>query len=222
MQNKSSAGATSDAARQLLHFVTAARLGGRRTFTEGEAITSAGETDDVLHLLLDGAVAEYMGEDGQVVLGLRLPPEPLGLAAVTGEPHWSTAVALSGVVTRAVPVRDVQALAAADPAAGLALLGVTWTRLRRIDRSRVEATITTATQRLARRLLELAPVLGQADPGSGAVRLRFTQSDLAAWAGTTRESVVRALRQLRAAGTASTEHRTVLIHDLDALRLLAG
>jgi CRP/FNR family cyclic AMP-dependent transcriptional regulator len=71
----------------------------------------------------------------------------------------------------------------------------------------------TVRQRVARQLLDLAstrPFEGQLD---GELAVQVTQQDLAAAAGTVREVVVRALRQLREGGVVRTERDRIIIFD---------
>ena len=69
----------------------------------------------------------------------------------------------------------------------------------------------TVRQRVARQLLDLAstrPFEGRRD---GELAVQVTQQDLAAAAGTVREVVVRALRQLREGGAVRTERDRIII-----------
>ena len=69
----------------------------------------------------------------------------------------------------------------------------------------------TVRQRVARQLLDLAstrPFEGRRD---GELAVQVTQQDLAAAAGTVREVVVRALRQLREGGVVRTERDRIII-----------
>jgi CRP/FNR family transcriptional regulator len=73
----------------------------------------------------------------------------------------------------------------------------------------------TVRQRVARQLLDLASMRPSQLDGELAVQI--TQQDLAAAAGTVREVVVRALRQLRECGAVRTERDRIII--LDPARL---
>lgn len=57
-------------------------------------------------------------------------------------------------------------------------------------------------------------------PGPDSVRitLALTQEELASWVGASREAVSKALRTLRARGWIETGRRSVIVHDLPALR----
>lgn len=80
----------------------------------------------------------------------------------------------------------------------------------------------TVRQRVARQLLDLAstrPLEGRQD---GELAVQITQQDLAAAAGTVREVVVRALRQLRDSGAVRTERDRIIILDPALLTVELG
>jgi CRP-like cAMP-binding protein len=74
------------------------------------------------------------------------------------------------------------------------------------------------TSRVAQRLVELADRYGEPEKNSVRVGVPLTQEELAGWVGASREAVSKALRSLRARGWIETGRRTVIIHDLAALR----
>ena len=80
----------------------------------------------------------------------------------------------------------------------------------------------TVRQRVARQLLDLVSArLFETGP-SGELAVEITQQDLAAAAGTVREVVVRALRQLREAGAVRTERDRIVILDPTLLTMELG
>lgn len=80
----------------------------------------------------------------------------------------------------------------------------------------------TVRQRVARQLLDLVSTrLFEAGP-AGELAVQITQQDLAAAAGTVREVVVRALRQLRESGAVRTERDRIVILDPALLTMELG
>lgn len=75
----------------------------------------------------------------------------------------------------------------------------------------------TVRQRVARQLLDLAATRPRGRRTDGELAVQITQQDLADAAGTVREVVVRALRQLRESGAVRTERDRIVI--LDPARL---
>lgn len=77
---------------------------------------------------------------------------------------------------------------------------------------------TSVPQRVSLRLLDLAERWGTTDGAEVTVSLPLTQEELAAWCGTSRESVSKVLHGLRDAGIIATRRRGLRILDLDRLR----
>jgi CRP/FNR family cyclic AMP-dependent transcriptional regulator len=80
----------------------------------------------------------------------------------------------------------------------------------------------TVRQRVARQLLDLAATRPREQRPDGELAVQITQQDLAAAAGTVREVVVRALRQLREAGAVRTERDRIVILDPAVLTVELG
>jgi CRP/FNR family transcriptional regulator, cyclic AMP receptor protein len=77
-------------------------------------------------------------------------------------------------------------------------------------------------QRVARQLLDLASTQPSEAGPDGELAVEITQQDLAAAAGTVREVVVRALRQLRESGIVRTERDRIVIADPAQLTVELG
>jgi CRP/FNR family cyclic AMP-dependent transcriptional regulator len=77
-------------------------------------------------------------------------------------------------------------------------------------------------QRVARQLLDLASTQSSEAGPDGELAVEITQQDLAAAAGTVREVVVRALRQLRESGIVRTERDRIVIADPAQLTVELG
>jgi len=94
-------------------------------------------------------------------------------------------------------------------------------RLRDADRKRIEFGTYDALGRVALRLAELAERFGQTAERGVRITLPLTQDELAAWTGSSRESVTKALRTLRRHGVIETSRRSVAVLDVDGLRARA-
>ncbi len=166
-------------------------------------------------LLTGGRVKVFCTtEDGrEPVLGLRGEGELVGeLAAIDDHDAGRTAtvVAMEPVTAHEIGAAEFRAYLAAHPAAAMELLRMVVGRLRTADRRRVEFGGFETTSRLAHLLAELADEDG--------VEILFSQDELAAMVGASRESVARALARLRASGLVETRRRGVTLVDVTALR----
>jgi CRP-like cAMP-binding protein len=91
-------------------------------------------------------------------------------------------------------------------------------RMRDAERRRVEVGAYGTSRRLARLLSELTDTYGRAADDGIHVELPLSQQELAGLVGASRESVARAFKTLRDSHLVSTAARTVIVHDVGALR----
>jgi CRP/FNR family transcriptional regulator len=109
------------------------------------------------------------------------------------------------------------------PAIRTALVRTLAAEIRRLTEHVAELHFLDLPARLAARLLRLAEEAGRREP-DGAIRLdgRFTQGDLAAMIGSTRQSVNRVLGTFAAAGLLRFEPEAIVIVDMAGLARAAG
>ena len=136
------------------------------------------------------------------VLAVRGPGELIGeLSTIDGQVRSATAIAMTAVQAIVIPADRFHALLEENGAFTLTVLSLVVGRLRDSDRTRAEFGAQSASERVARVLLDLAQRHGLRVRGNEASRIvAVTQQELAGVAGTSRESVVRALRDLGRAG----------------------
>jgi len=196
-----------------------------RRFARGAALFHEQTVPSAVAVLLDGRVklTRVTPEGRDVLLAIRGPGEVLGdLSAIDGEPRSATAVALEPVEALNVTAADFVSFVARTPSAATHMLRLLAARLRDADDKRVGFAAQDTLGRVAARLVELGERYGEEHgDGDGAglrIDLPITQEDLAAWTGTSREGVSRALQTLRSLGWVETARRSIVVLDLDALR----
>ena len=159
----------------------------------------------------------------EVVLDVLTAGDVLGeLSAIDGRPRSATATALTGAEVASIPAPAFMAFLGEHPRAGLALLRCVTGRLRDASRRQVEYGALDALGRVCRRLLELRDRYGQVSGDGVVITGPLTQSDIAAWAGLSREAVVRALHGLRTLGWVATTPRSITVLDVDAVTARAS
>lgn len=194
-----------------------------RHYVPGAVLFREGQPSDAVMLLRAGRVkVSHHGRAGrEVVLAVEGPGAILGeLGALDGGSRSATVTALEDVEAVVVAAHVYRELVAADPALAFRLLRLVIERLRAADEMLVEHGSFGASDRVAVRLLELAERFG--DEVGGTTVLRFSQDDLAAWVGSSREAVNKALRGLREEGVIATGRGNITILDLDRLAQRAG
>ena len=192
----------------------------RRRFRRSEVIFHQGDPGDSLHVVATGAVKIVLPspEGDEAIIATLRPGDFFGeLALLDGAPHSATATAVEPVETMSLARAPFQQLLDADRGLRMALLSGLAAELRRLTGQVEELHFLDLAGRLAMRLVRLAR---DRDPGAeGEVHLDwpFTQSDLAAMIGGTRQSVNKLLSRLVEDGLLLIERDTLVIHDLHAL-----
>jgi CRP-like cAMP-binding protein len=195
----------------------------RRRFRRNEVIFHQGDPGDSLHIVSSGAVKIVLpsAEGDEAIIATLRPTDFFGeLALLDGAPRSATAVALEASETWSLPRVAFMELLDRDPSLRDALLAGLSHELRRLTGHVEELHFLDLAGRLAMRLARLAR---EADPNSTEVRLDwpYTQSDLAAMIGGTRQSVNKLLSGLVDDGLVVIERDTLVIPDVDALARVA-
>jgi CRP/FNR family cyclic AMP-dependent transcriptional regulator len=203
-------GVLADVGRRLRH----------RHFRRNEVIFHQGDPGDALHVITEGAVKILLpsAEGDEAIIATLQQGDFFGeLALLDGQPRSATATTVEPTETLSLP-RDVfHELLDKHPELRDALFAALATLLRRITKHVEELHFLDLAGRLAARLAQLAQ---QAQPGvTKSIELDwpYTQSDLAAMIGGTRQSVNRLLSDLIDDGIVRLEHERLIITDLEAL-----
>lgn len=195
--------------------------GRERSWRRGEALLSEGSSPDDVILIGAGLVKVVrQSPNGYTsVLAVRGPGELLGeLSCLDGRPRSASAVAMQHVTGVSVLAGRFLRLLEEHGGLALAVLRTVAGRLRDADRRRADQGAYAAGVRVARVLVELAVSHGVPVPvPAGALAVVVTQKDLAGAAGTSRESVVRILRDLHEEGLVTTVRGRLLVTDPDGL-----
>lgn len=197
----------------------------RRRFRRGEVIFHQDDIGDSLQVVVSGSVKIVLAssEGEEAIIASLHPGEFFGeLALLDGSPRSTTATAVEPTETLTLPREPFLSLLADDPRIVRALLQTLAEELRRLTGHVEELHFLDLAGRLAMRLVRLAR---DADPAaSGRVELDwpFTQSDLAAMIGGTRQSVNKLLSGLVDDEILSIERDTLIINDLNELERRAS
>lgn len=170
-----------------------------RRVEAGTRLHLAGETSQRTHLVRSGLI-KLVGstfEGDETILMLVLPGELVGDAPLADDAaHPLEAVAASAATVTGFDTRTLRAAITASPRASAELARCLAQRVRWMCAVTVERTYAEVPERLAGRLLDLAPLMG----GNGSYELQLPQRDIAGLAGMCRESACKAMRRFRRAG----------------------
>jgi CRP-like cAMP-binding protein len=196
------------------------RDGHSRRFQRGQVLFTEGDRAERVFLIERGWVMLSCSAPGgrEIVLGLRGPGAVIGeLSALDDEPRSATALAVEEGEAVVAP-GSVLTRALEDVEAAHELIRLLAARLRDADRKRLEFAALDTLGRVAWRVLELGEQFGRDSDQGIAIDLPLSQEQLASWCGSSRESTVKALAALRSLGCLSTGRRSLVVHDIEALR----
>jgi len=188
-------------------------------------IFQEGDRGDDLYLIETGIVRITMEslEGDEAILGEVHPCETFGeLGILDGAPRSASATAMTETTAFRLPGQAFRDLVDRDRDFRQSVLAGLADEVRRASRDVGELHFLDVRGRLASRLTSLAR---EADPLSGGqVRLdpRFSQTDLAAMVGATRQSVNRALAGLERDGLIRVDGRQITVVDVAALESRGG
>lgn len=191
-----------------------------RRFRRNEVIMHQGDAGDALHIVAAGAVKIVLpsAEGEEAIIATLRPGDFFGeLALLDGEPHSATVTALEPSETLVLPRPVFIELLDTVPGLRDALLAGLAKELRRLTGQVEELFFLDLSGRLATRLARLAE---EAQPNAeGEVHLSwpYTQSDLAAMIGGTRQSVNRLLSEFVDEGLVRLERDSLVICDVQQL-----
>lgn len=196
-----------------------------RRFRKGETIFHQGDLGDSLYVIESGAVKIVLPSqeaEEEAIIATLGPGDFFGeLALLDGTEHSATAIAHEATVTRVLRRDAFEALVDSEPDLRRALLISLAAELRRLTHHVGELHFLNLPGRLAQRIVRLAQ---EVDPAaSGEVRLPwlYSQSELAAMIGGTRQTVNRLLSGFVAEDLIRFERDVLVVPDLARLELAA-
>lgn len=191
-----------------------------RRFRHNEVIFHQGDVGDALHIIAKGAVKIVLpsAEGEEAIIATLKPPDFFGeLALLDGEPRSATATAVEPTETLALARSVLLELLEGHDELRDALFAALAAELRRLTWHVGELLFLDLAGRLAQRLAQLASEASPSGAGQVTLDWPYTQSDLAAMIGGTRQSVNKLLGSLIADGLVRIERDALVVTDLQAL-----
>ncbi len=161
-----------------------------------------------------------------ITLAYRGPGELVGEDALFagerfGGQHSAEARAIDRVEAVRVPAEVFRARLRADPELSERMLELMDQRRREVEQ-RLESILTkTVEARVAEFLVQAGRDYGVPDPRGTLIGVKFTHLEIATFVGSTRETVTLVLGELKRRGHVHTEHRRIIVKDVDALARLS-
>ena len=173
--------------------------GSGRFVPRGTHIFDAGDPADTLFQLRSGLVkmtaVTYSG--GEMLLEVYHPDAVFGEMCFCDEQHSATATAIEDSEVATATVNQLRSLLREQPDLAFALFGELASRLSSAYANLQTAVFDVVLTRVAGRLVELAANTPRADDGTSDFLYKVPHSDLAEMLGVRRETVTRAMVELR-------------------------
>jgi CRP/FNR family cyclic AMP-dependent transcriptional regulator len=195
--------------------------GRRRAYGPGVTLFHEGDDSGPVVVILDGRVkvAALGGGGREAIIAVRGRGDLIGeLSAIDGGPRSATVTTLEPADVLLVPGSAFSALLERHLRIALVLLRMVAGRLRYADTQQAQFATQDVVGRVATRVLELGDRFGVAEGDRIVIDLPISQEELAAWTGSSREAVSKALHQLRALHVLETGRKRITVLDADALR----
>ena len=191
-----------------------------RTLQRGDIVILEGDRAGALYYVREGLIKIFKTspEGREQVLRLIGPGNTFNeVPALDGGPNPASAAAMQPTTVYAVASADLRRLIVERPDVAVGAVRALADALRHLVALVEDLSFRHVTARVARILLDQEAATS--DHTQGARRL--TQQEMAAMAGTAREMVGRALKELEAAGAIEMRQGHAIVTDVERLRLLA-
>jgi CRP-like cAMP-binding protein len=197
------------------------------TLRRGEVLWHAGASPSSWVVIKSGLVklVRRAPHGRSAICGLFGPPSSIGaLAVLKGAPQCSDAVATSASTTVVVVPREaLLEVAKAHPALGFAFVCDAHDKMLSLQDKIDVLSAGGVEARLAAALLKLYEQLGDDfEDGTSSIAVALSRRELSDMVSTSVETVIRVMTRWEREGMLSTETQGFTLHDLRALRGIAG
>lgn len=202
------------------------RLISYNVFPAGQIFHSPNEVGEQLFVLRSGRVRIYkLSPEGRALTLMVLEPVTIfGEMTLVGQwLHDTFAEAMSECVIGLIGRDTLRRILEQHPQVALAFMELMGQRLRAMENKLADIAFKNVAQRLASVLLNLAGVpMGQTQPATPPMMVRYTHQQLAEMIGSYRETVTKAIGELREGGVIRIDDDAISLIDVNHLQRLAN
>jgi CRP/FNR family transcriptional regulator, anaerobic regulatory protein len=196
----------------------------RRRLHRGEALCSAGELFQMLHVVCSGTLKCFvMSHNGAIqVTGFQIAGDIVGLDGIGSGLHPSNAVALDDAEVFVLPFAQCEQWSQESAYSQHLLMRTLAQETTRGRQHMLALRTMRAEQRMAVFLLDLSRRYDRLGDSSSRFMLGMPRQDIGSYLGLTLETVSRLLSRLQREGMLQVQGRSIVLLDFPALRQLAG
>jgi CRP/FNR family transcriptional regulator, cyclic AMP receptor protein len=197
----------------------------KRFLRKGEVLIQRGAEGTALYMIVTGKLkVSRRSPDGvEMILAILGGGDFCGeMALLDGAPRSADVVAVEETLLYDLNRKEFLAYVMNNETAVRGILSALSRRLRKADDLLEDVFFLNVSPRLAKKLIDLAEMNGYKPGQTAPVKLSVKQKDLAGMVGASRESVNKELRSLREKELISISGKTIMIYDVEALRLRIG
>lgn len=183
-------------------------------FKRDSAVVQIDDPGDSMFFIESGRAKVVLSGSGdrEVILATLGPGDFFGeMSLLDGRARSATVIAIEEARLQKLPREALIDLIRNQPEIALGLLAEMSSRLRRADAAIADLALVDVSGRVARFLLEHAELDGKTTPDGIVLRGPLTQQHIASTIGTSRETVSRALGELKRRGLVTTRGRTIVV-----------
>lgn len=191
----------------------------KRTYTKGQILIFAGQDPDYIFYITEGKVRQYdvSYRGDEVVVNVYKPPAFFPMSwALNRTPNRFLFKTESKTTVHAVPANEAVAFLEANPDVTIDLLRRLYLGVEGLLERMVQLMAGTAKSRLMYELLIECRRFGKPNP-DGSYTLTINETDLAARAGLTRETISREMTSIKRQGLVVIDNHGIHIPDLRKL-----
>jgi CRP/FNR family cyclic AMP-dependent transcriptional regulator len=188
---------------------------------QGERFGDEVETSSLI-LVTSGRVRVFIAgpDERELTLALLDSGEAFGAAPIDGS-RPRRIEALENTTLISCSETDLARLVEQAPTFGIRVVRLLLDNARLVGDDLARLAFCAVPGRLASKLLELMDRYGRVTPAGIRIDVRFTHLQLSAMIGTSRETLTKALGELRASGAIDVRERLIWVLDADALEASA-
>ncbi len=191
-------------------------------FKAGQRIHTIGQPFDTLYIVYSGFLKTVMFDElgNEQVLGFPMKGDMFGIDGIHAGIYTTETMTLTNCDVILVPFKTFSMLSRTYPEMEASIFGVVSRELLREHAMISHLGSLSAEARVARFLVRLSDRFTEMGYSGKQFNLRMTRHEIGNYLGLTLETVSRTLSAFNAIGLISVDQRTIVIHDLGALKTM--